>query len=144
MFNPYTIILSLFVLAGLLATFWGLVIIIRARKMQHWPVAEGVIEESAIASDAGDLLPQIRFRYMVEKQTYHRSLEFPADITPTQEFAASYVKRYPVGATVPVHYNPENPQHATLEAGPGRGDWLVFAIGLGTLIFGILFLFFGG
>lgn len=144
MFNPYTIILSLFVVAGLLATLWGLVIIIRARKTSHWPMAEGVIEESAVSSDANDLLPHISYRYNVDGQGYQRTIEFPADITPTQEFATSYVKKYPVGARIQVYYNPENPEQATLEPGLGKGDWLVFAIGLGTFIFGILFFALGG
>ena len=144
MFNPYTIILSLFTLAGLLATVWGYIIIARARRTQQWPSVEGVIEESKLSSQKHDLLPHIVFSYGVAEHTYHHTMEFAGDITPTQEFAASYVEKYPVGRKVQVHYHPENPQRATLEPGLGKGDWLVFAIGLGTLIFGVLFLFFGG
>ena len=144
MFNPYSIILGLFVVAGWLATLWGLVIIIKARKTRHWPMVDGSIETSAISSDANDLLPHITYCYNVGEQSYRRALEFPADITPTQEYAESYVKKYPVGLRIPVYYNPERPDHATLEPGLGRGDWLVFVIGLGTLVFGLLFLFFGG
>ena len=144
MFNPYTIILSLFVIAGLLATLWGLAIIVKARKTRLWPAVEGEIEKSDVASDANDLLPHISFRYRVGEQSYQRAMEFPPDITPSQEFAASYVQKYPVGANIQVYYNPQNPEQATLEPGVGKGDWLVFAIGLGTLILGILFLVFGG
>ena len=48
------------------------------------------------------------------------------------------MKRFPTGTKVLVYYDPEQPDHATLEPGPGQGDWLVFALGLGTLIFGIV------
>ena len=58
MFNPYSIILGLFVVTGLLATGWGLRIIIRARETLQWPAVEGVIEESTKSSESDDLLPQ--------------------------------------------------------------------------------------
>ena len=144
MFNPYIIVLGLFVIAGLLATLWGVRIIVRARRTQQWPSVEGVIEKSNISSNVNDLLPDIEFRYEVENQTYRRSMEFSRDVTSSQEFAASYVDKYPAGARVRVYYDPEKPDNATLEPGLGQGDWLVFAIGLGMLVFGILFLLLGG
>ncbi|MGD8558943.1 MAG: DUF3592 domain-containing protein [Gammaproteobacteria bacterium] len=141
MFNPYTIILGLFVLAGLLATLWGWWIIRNARKTQHWPAVEGVIEESGV--DQQELLPRIRYRYTVEQQTYNQLMKFSGDITPTQEFAAHYAEKFPVGRQVQVYYKPGQPDIATLEPGAGKGDWLVLAIGLAMLGFGILFLLMG-
>jgi len=145
MLNPYSIILGLFVVAGLLATFWGLRIIVMARKTLQWPAVEGTIEESKVASEStesNDLLPHIKFCYSIEHQTFQQVLKFPGDITPSEEFAKSYVDKYPVGSRVQVYYNPANPEIATLEPGLGKGDWLVLAIGLGTLVFGILLFFF--
>ena len=144
MFNPYMIVLGLFVVAGLLATLWGLRIIVQARRTAQWPTVQGIIEKSIVTSNDNDLLPNIIFCYEVNGQAYQRSVEFPRDVTPSQEFASSYVDRYPEGSHVLVYYNPENPENATLEPGLGQGDWLVFAIGLGMLVFGILFLAFGG
>jgi hypothetical protein len=144
MLNPYTIIISLFIIAGLLTTMWGLWIIVQGRKTLQWPSVEGVIQESDIASDKDDLLPHILFRYSVGQANYEQTMQFPGDITPTQEFATSYVQKYPAGSRIPVYYDPENPEIATLEPGPGKGDWLVFAMGLGTLLFGIVFYVFGG
>jgi hypothetical protein len=132
-FNPYTIILGLFTLAGLVATVWGSIIIARARRTLRWPNVEGVIEESRFSSRDYDFLP-----------TYHGTVEFPGDITPTQEFAQSYVDKFPVDRKVQVYFQANNPQHATLEPGLGRGDWLVLAIGLGMLISGVAFLVFSG
>ena len=144
MLNPYTIIISLFIIAGLLTAAWGLWIIVRGRKTLQWPSVEGVILESAIASDNDDLLPHILFRYSIGQVSYKQTMQFPGDVTPTQEFAASYVRKYPEGSRVQVYYDPANPELATLEPGLGKGDWLVFAMGLGTLLFGILFYVFGG
>ena len=145
MFNPYSIILGLFVVTGILATFWGLRIILRTRKTLQWPAVEGIIEESTVSSEStegNDLLPHIKFCYRVEQQTYRQLMQFSGDITPSQEFAQSYVDKFPEGTRVQVYYNPENPEIATLEPGLGKGDWLVLAIGLGTLIFGILLFLF--
>lgn len=142
MFNPYTIILSLFLLAGFFTTLWGLRIIIRAQKTRHWPRVDGLIEESKLSSDQDDLLPHIQFEYIVGDVRYQHTMKFSNDITPSQEFAKSYTQKYPVGAKVQVFYHPDNPEVSTLEPGLGRGDWLVFVIGIGTFIFGILFFLF--
>lgn len=143
MFNPYTIVLGLFVVAGFLGTLWGLRIILIARKTRLWPRVEGVIEEAKISSDVNDLLPKITFSYTVADHPYRAEVQFPADVTPSQQYANQYIEKYPQGHRVQVYYDPENPQRATLEPGMAQGDWLVFAIGLGMLIFGILFLLVG-
>lgn len=143
MFNPYTIIIGLFFTSGLFVTLWGLFIILKARKTKQWPCVDGVIDQSKPSSEQRDLLPHIQFKYTVGEVTYQRTMEFPGDITPTEEFAKSYVQKYPVGTKVPVYYNPANPEAATLEPGLGKGDWLVLVIGLGALLMGILFFFFG-
>ena len=96
MFNPYIIILSLFIVAGLIATIWGWTIIAKGQKTLRWPNVEGIIEESRPASDADDLLPHILFSYTVAAQTYRCTVEFSSGITPTQEFTASYMKDFPL------------------------------------------------
>lgn len=143
MFNPYIIILSLFLLAGLITTLWGLAIIVKARRTQGWPCVDGVIEESRITSGDNDLLPFISFSYTVGQASYRQNLAFSPDITPTQEFTASYLQKYPAGTHVKVYYHPGDPEKATLEPGLGRGEWLVFAFGLGMFVFAMAFLFLG-
>lgn len=141
MFNPYAIILGLFVITGVFTTLWGLRVMVSARRSLEWPVVEGTIEESRLSSDEFDLLPSIKFSYQVNQHSYQQSLKFPGDVTPTKEFAQSYVDKYPQGSTVQVFYNPEKPENATLEPGSGRGDWLILAIGLGMVIIGSLLFF---
>ena len=144
MLNPYALILGLFTFAGLLTTLWGWSIIVQGRKTLRWPAAEGVIEQSAPAADADDLLPHILFSYTVAGQTYRRELEFPGGISPAPEFAVSYAGKFPVGAKVQVYYDPGQPECATLDPGPGRGDWMVFALGLAATVFGVSALLFSG
>lgn len=147
MFNPYSIILGLFVVTGLLTTAWGLRIISLARKTLQWPTVKGVIDESRVSSDASemnDLLPHIKFSYLVDQKEYQQLLKFSGDITPSEEFSKSYVEKYPVGSSVQVYYDPDHPEIATLEPGPAQGDWLVLAIGLCVLVFGIVLFIFAG
>ena len=144
MFNPYSIILVFFVSSGLLVTLWGSRVILVARKTLKWPCVAGKIEESRINFGSKDLLPHIVFSYSVGEQNYRQQIVFPADVTPSQELAKSYVDKYPAGFLVQVYYDPDNPQDATLEPGPREGDWLILAIGVTMLFLGMLMLFFAG
>lgn len=144
MFNPYAIILGLFIVAGLMATLWGMSIIARARKTQRWPMVEGMIETSSPSSEDNDLLPHILFSYAVDTHTYQHALKFPGGTQPSPELTASYTRKYSVGAKVSVYYNPQQPDQATLEPGLARGDWMILAIGITAMAFGIFALFFSG
>ena len=139
--NPYTIILSLFIVASLFATIWGWIIILTGRKTLVWPNVTGIVEECTPTSEADDLLPHILFSYTVSGQAFRHTMNFPRGMTPTPEFTASYMARFPVGASVKVYYDPENLHHATLEPGPVKGDWLVFALGFCSTLLGLSFLF---
>ena len=140
--NYYAIILGLFIIAGFVGVLWGWFIIAKARKTLRWPTVEGAIEQSAPTSEADDLLPHILFSYTVVAYTYQRTLEFPDGTNPSPELATSYAKKYPVGAKVSVYYNPDQPDQATLEPGLARGDWMIPALGIAAMAFGIFALFF--
>ena len=71
MLNPYIIILTLFLIAGFMATLWGWLIIRKASKTKHWPSVDGVVVESKLAAADIDLLPHIHFSYTVD-QTQHQ------------------------------------------------------------------------
>ena len=142
MFNPYVIILGLFIIAGFIAALWGWFIIAKARKTRRWPVVEGAIEQFAPTSEANDLLPYILFSYTVDARTYQRVFEFPGGTNPSPELATSYIRKYPIGAKVPVYYNPDQPDQATLEPGLNRGDWMIPVLGIAAIAFGIFALFF--
>ena len=140
--NYYAIILGLFIIAGFVGVLWGWFIIAKARKTLRWPMVEGAIEQSALTSEANDLLPHILFSYTVAAYTYQRTLEFPDGTEPSPELATSYAKKYPAGAKVSVYYNPDQPDQATLEPGLARGDWMIPAVGIVAMALGIFALFF--
>ena len=143
MFNPYAIILGLFISAGFIVALWGWFIITKARKTRRWPMVEGTIEQSAPTSEADGLLPHLLFSYTVAAHTYQRTLEFPGGANSSPDLAASYAGKYPVGAKVPVYYNPDQPDQATLEPGLARGDWMILALGIAAMAFGVFALFSG-
>ncbi len=132
MYNPYTIILSLFVVAGLLVTGWGWRSIAKARKTQKWPNVKGVIEESSDGS--------IVFSYVIKEQTYQHTMKFSVDITPVQKSPENHVNKYPQGKEVVVYYQPENFENATIEPGLGNDDWLILVLGIGATLLGATFL----
>lgn len=140
MFNTYAIIIGLFIVSGVIATIWGGLLLARARKKMHWPAVTGRIEVSEAASAEDDLLPHIEYSYTVQDVDYRKTLDFPGGSSPTPEFAASYVEKYPLGAEVQVYYDPQHPEHATLETGLQGGDWLVFIFGVATVMVGLLML----
>ena len=134
MINPYLIILGLFTVVGIGTTLWGLKIIIDARKRRAWPTVRGHITCSRSHGEVDELLPEIRYSYTIGDTAYEQMLEFPRDTTPTREFSSYYVDKFPTGATVDVHYNPDRPEQTALEPAGRPGDWLVFAFGLGATV----------
>lgn len=143
MLNPYLIIVVLFIVSGLIASVWGWMIVAKGRQTLRWPAVDGVIERADPTTDDDDLLPHIEFSYSVAGQRRQGVVEFPAGTTPTPELATSYLKKYPVGTPVRVHYDPAAPERATLEPGPRQGDWLVFAFGVTAIVIGIVSYFAG-
>ena len=143
-FSPYVVILAMITVTGIIATVWGWLIIARVKKTKQWPSIEGEIVKSRRGLDRNDLLPDIEFHYTVQGRAYTKSQEFPADLTPDEAFTDNFLKKYPVGARVTVYYDPYDPEQATLEKGFISGDWMVFALGVGMTLFGVVSLMFHG
>lgn len=129
-------------MAGLIMAIWGLIIIAPGEKPLQWPSVDGVIEQSPLASEENDILPGIAFGYTVARQRYRRDMALPGAGGITPDFAGAYVKKYPQGTRVRVHYNPRQPGQVTLEPGLARDDWLVFAVGTSAALLEGLFLLF--
>lgn len=140
MINPYSIILGIFILTGIITSARGIYILALHKKTRNWPSTDGIITESAMKDGDGDLLPQIQFRYDINGETYQQAVKFTEDVSPSQEFGNSYLRKYPLDARVRVHYNPDDPAESVLDPGDNKGDWLVLSLGLGMSILGIVML----
>lgn len=127
--NLYPVILIAVTLGGIGVSLWGWRVLKQAQLTRQWPQTTGMIETSEPGSEHDDLLPHIVYRYRIGNEEYRAPFRFPEGTNPMPEFAASYLKKYPVGAEVTVFYNPEQPQDSTLEPA-ARGDWMILALGI--------------
>ena len=126
----------------------------QANRAKQWPTVEGVVVASKTESyktrpgsaSQGALVtmyqPMVEYSYVLQGREYHSTqVSFgPQVATQGQETAAQKAARYPAGAKVAVHYNPEHPTVAVLETGVAfRGATVVLAV-----IFVGLTVFFSG
>lgn len=135
--NLYSVILSLATLGGIGITIWGWLILARSRKTKQWPTTEGRIEVSETSSTVNDLLPHIVFSYRVNGKQYRCNFKFPEGTHPLPEFNQTYLKKYPVGNNIPVFFNPEQPDIATLEP-ETQGDWMILTLGIMMTVGGVV------
>jgi len=140
--NYYSLILASAIVGGLLATVWGWKLTSRGRAIKNWPTVEGRIEESQVDED--EQLPRVIFSYMVDRQVYRCRLEYAGGAAPMPEEVRACLEKYPVNSPVEVHYDPAEPQQATLEPGAASGDWFIIATGVAIALFALFALLFGG
>jgi hypothetical protein len=115
-----------FVAAGYARALW--------RRSAGWPAAEGIVTHSAvIRDDDGNLVPNVRYEYVVDSATHSGdriTLGVTFGSTFLSRFATRVTERYPVGKSVTVLYDPDDPSRACLERGRGGTPVLFGAIGL--------------
>ncbi len=119
------------------------------RQSSHWPVAGGEILTAIVAKKSYPTsgifhVPRVRYSYAVGGRQYQGDVISPG----IEQFglgselqAHACIDRYPVGATVPVHYDPADPSVALLEARQIGGVRNIIggsiALVLGVCIFGL-------
>lgn len=107
------------------------------RDVGQWPTTSAVITYSRVEGGVGSIYsadgPNVRFRYTVKGSEYKSDhWGFPIVGAGLGSNADAIVARFPQGAQVDVHYNPNDPQQATLDTAL-TGPWfwlLVFVVGL--------------
>ncbi|RMD80058.1 MAG: DUF3592 domain-containing protein [Gammaproteobacteria bacterium] len=131
--NPNQVILSVAAAGGLGVAFWGWRVLQRSRRTARWPAVEGEIVESRPRrpGEGDPLVPHIVFRYSVDGREHRCAYRLPEGAHPFSDYSEALLRRYPVGQRVRVHYDPEDPDRATLEP-QARDDWVLLALGLAT------------
>lgn len=140
----YALIIGAFIAVGLIITAFGWRAFQKGKRSKQWPSVEGEISETRLASDENDLLPDIRFSYTIDEDCHIGRVEFPPGTMPMPGFAENQLEKYPLGSTVTVYYNPQQPDQATLEPGQANDDWLILAAGIGFTATGLFAMFFSG
>ena len=120
---------------------WALFNLDQGRASRHWPTAEGTIRSSRVVevrslsrSTGSPTLryhPEVVFAYRVDGVRYvgHR-ISFRDDHFGRRPPAERIAARYPRGATVPVSYDPDDPEQAVLEPVYDWSTYIPLAIGL--------------
>lgn len=126
-----------FMFAGLLMMLFAAISAIRVLMAQNWPTAEGRVLGSHIASSHSSeggtsYRAVIQYQYQVGERTYQSDLlSFGSrNMYAGYGGAQRALQRYPVGAAVRVHYNPNKPERGVLEVRTASGCLLT---GMGVL-----------
>ena len=100
-----------------------------------WPTAPGTVIKSGVGTIARgrrtDYVPAVDYTYTVgtAAHTGHR-VHFTAFDRRAYDDAAAIAARYPVGATVVVHYDPQQPDESVLEPGAPTVNWQRKVVGV--------------
>lgn len=134
-----------FVIIALVLLVMGLKGRRTAAKSRSWPTTQGVvlgatIEAKRSSSSRGgtstSYYPVVIYEYQIAGKIYHNnSLSVEGAMGGPAGRAQQKIMQYPAGATVTVHYNPDNPQQSGIEHSTGRSNIL---IGIAILILVIL------
>jgi hypothetical protein len=94
-----------------------------ARQSERWPTSDGEITRSEVEERKEDLTktvywPKVQYRYTVAERVYEGTrVNFDESGSQYSGRIESLVKRFPLGAKVPVYYDPADPAQAVLDPG---------------------------
>ncbi|MFX0211429.1 MAG: DUF3592 domain-containing protein [Candidatus Hodarchaeota archaeon] len=137
-----------FVIGGLISGFVGLILFyafIKCLRLglgsKNWPKVEGEIVSSSIVEDDEGFKPEISFTFNVYGVDYTGSAYNPNELVARSIVgkisAEKKIAEYPVGKTVEIYYNPDDPRKAVLEPGISK-DTFFFLLGAGLFFLGCL------
>ena len=139
--------LSIIVLVGLIILTIGVFTVKNAMAARKWPTTEGRITSSSVSENRKydsssksyktEFRADISYSYNVNNVEYIGDKLFYGAVKLSKSTAKKYCDRYPYGAVVDVHYNPENPKQSVLETGIGVRSYMALIIGLVITAFGI-------
>ncbi|OHA46106.1 MAG: hypothetical protein A3A80_00685 [Candidatus Terrybacteria bacterium RIFCSPLOWO2_01_FULL_44_24] len=123
------------VIGAALTIFWGIPTARNAMESKNWPLSEGRITVSDVSenydsdNNGKTYSAKVAFEYTVNGRQYVGSRVTFGDYDSSDPAHASgIVMRYPVGESVQVYYDPDEPKTSVLEPGT---SWSSF-VGLGA------------
>jgi hypothetical protein len=114
-----------------------------ARASMTWPsvtgrVSESAVEESTVGTKRS-FTARVRYDYVVGGRGYtNRAIGFSDAGGSSRDSAEGVVARYPSGATVPVYYDPADPQNAVLERGASPRVYAMALIPLAMILVAVV------
>ncbi len=121
--------------------------ILRAQKSRSWPTASGTVldldmEAHQSRDEDGDIRTTygatIQYKYLVDGQEFQGNRRTFSNVrTSSARNTEKILERYPLGSSVDVFYNPDDPSSGVLEPGVGASTYLLLVVAIGFLVFGI-------
>ena len=135
-----------FIVVGLIFILVSLIQRKNAKKAEEWPTIPGVVlstglqEQHSYDSDSGSSTtykPVVQYQYSIMGQKYNGDRVTFGSVSYDYNTAAKKIAAYPQGASVIVHYDPNDPSKAVLEAKSASG-WIFLVLGVIFVVTGIL------
>ena len=121
---------------GFRGVYWIVIDGTRGFASRTWPsvsstILAGTLEES-YGRGGREWTPNLTYSFSIDgKKYFGHDIKFPPRRSSLTSAKAT-LERYPVGKTVTVYYNPNDPAQACLE--PGPDGWFLFIIPVVTLL----------
>jgi hypothetical protein len=118
------------VIIGLALTFLALVKLKNAAETKRWPTTMGTITSSEVGG-AIKYYPSVNYTYPVDSVVYtSNSISNMNFNSKNRSVVEEFLKKYPSGTEIKVHYNNADPSRALLEPGINNGHILLLAFGI--------------
>ncbi|PZO50896.1 MAG: hypothetical protein DCF16_12335 [Alphaproteobacteria bacterium] len=112
-------------------------------RAEHFPTVTGVITQNDIeitrsSKGGSNYTARLRFSYAVDGRAYVGDRHRYGSYAASAQHAEALASRYPVGAPVIVHFNPDDPADAILSPGIDGADVFVpfFLLPFNLILFG--------
>lgn len=135
---------------GIFLMVMGMLSLQQGKEARSWKVVAGritrsTLEEKRVDTSYGDGLrrsevgyqPQIEYQYRVGDETLTGKRLSLVEKQYTQKAGQKVLEKYPIGVTVQVHYDPENPQEAVIATGTVLSSFIFMLGGLALVAVGI-------
>jgi len=118
--------------------------VVRSDGARDWPQVIGRVETSFMEDKVSDwAAPIVIYTYSVDGHPYRGSrVRFGGTAAMNPNLAEQILASFPVGAEVPVFFNPEQPGQSTLlpQAGPNKGLLWIAGLNAGAALAAALFM----
>jgi Protein of unknown function (DUF3592) len=120
--------------------FWSLS---KSKRLSKWIVTEGTVLESKLLPFGDSFEPYVKYQYAVRGENFVHDKFMSFSIVCEYSFLAKkHLKPYPVGKTVKVYFDRNNPQDAVLEKQEAISQYVLrIVLSLIFIIGGIVLLF---
>ena len=146
--NPIGLAIGLLII-GIILFFVSIFMIMAGAQSNSWAATDGIVTSTSIRekydSDDGDYTyyPEITYSFQVDGKTYTGDRWDPTGIqsgSSIRSSAQNKIDKYPVGSTVTVYYDPNNPNKNALTKGVNGIAIIMLVISIIMVVIGIVIL----